>query len=643
MSGKSAVAAETSARAGIARSGWPRWARRHAWVSAAFAFALYLPSLRGGFVYDDHFQILSNRWMKSLQALPEIFGRGVWGFGGGPPSNYYRPLMHLANLFLFQAFGAVPWPFHLANILLHALATALVALLARELLAGPDRPASGPAALAAGLVFAAHPIHTEAVAWIGALPDLGGAAASLAAVLLYVRAARRGTSSRASFAASAALFLLGALFKETALLVPISLLAWEIALAPGASARVRLGRFAPLAAAWAIYLALRIHALGGLSLHVEGRGLGLGSLALSFPDLLARYVRKLFVPWPLDAYSQVSSPDSVWSAEVGIGLGVAVALAIAGGWAWRRDRVALVGILFFLIALGPAFYTPAIGGARFAERYVYLPSAGFALALASLLSRLPEGRLRAAMFAAACGVAVGVASVWTRLPVWENDLALWSDTARKEPKIAHVWYNLGRAQEAAGQFEPALASYGRALELEPQSADAATNAGAIYLREGDLTRAEPLVVRASELQPDSVEAEFNLGFLRFLEADFQQAEVALRRARLADPSACSTSVLLGHALVLSGRPTEALRCYREATAGGCGSAEVQLYRAFAEREEGDLVSAFADLAGGARQASELGEGFLHSPTLRPLVEHPRFGDFLRNFAASRSSLASSTK
>jgi len=124
----------------------------------------YLGILFNGFVFVDDSQILQNPYIRSFQHLKRIFTTNVWAFEGPTVSNYYRPMMSLGYLLCYKIFGLRPYGYHLVSLLFHALIVCLVFVLAERLTG--DRWC----AFVAGAIFALHPIHTESVAWIAAVP-----------------------------------------------------------------------------------------------------------------------------------------------------------------------------------------------------------------------------------------------------------------------------------------------------------------------------------------------------------------------------------------------------------------------------------------------------------------------------------------
>ena len=147
----------------------------------------YGNTLLNNFVYDDSFQVVENPYVHSFRYLKEIFTTTVWSFQGAQGfTNYYRPLMTFGYLLSYQIAGAIPFSFHLANIILHGIVVWLMFYVLR-------RFSGERVALVAAGLFALHPIHTESVAWIAAVTDLELSVFYLATFLLYLRLRRDGS------------------------------------------------------------------------------------------------------------------------------------------------------------------------------------------------------------------------------------------------------------------------------------------------------------------------------------------------------------------------------------------------------------------------------------------------------------------
>ncbi|EAA14710.5 AGAP009112-PA, partial [Anopheles gambiae str. PEST] len=163
---------------------------------------------------------------RAILGNPDVLGTGSWSqmlhndFWGTPlvdsgSHGSYRPLCVASFKLNYLLDGFKPFGYHLVNVLLHSLATGLVVKLARHLL-----PAGRSGVAIAGLLFAAHPIHTEAVAGVVGRADLTGCIFYLLALLAYIRHVRwRQWGDRRQWLALAATVLLAAaalLCKETA-------------------------------------------------------------------------------------------------------------------------------------------------------------------------------------------------------------------------------------------------------------------------------------------------------------------------------------------------------------------------------------------------------------------------------------------
>src|SRR6202165_5814610 len=103
-------------------------------VLSVLAFLPYANTLLNSFVYDDYFQVVENPYVHSFRYLREIFGTTVWSFQGAQGvTNYYRPLMSFGYLLFYQIAGAVPFSFHVANIVLNIVVVLLVFGVVRRL------------------------------------------------------------------------------------------------------------------------------------------------------------------------------------------------------------------------------------------------------------------------------------------------------------------------------------------------------------------------------------------------------------------------------------------------------------------------------------------------------------------------------
>src|SRR5262245_19627355 len=177
--------------------------------------------LGGGFVLDDHFLIEENPRAHSLDGLRFALTTDVQRFqsGAAAPAAYYRPLTLASVVVDYALWGSHPGPFHLANLIAHALAAFLAWRLFTRLFASPWTAA------AVAALWAVHPILSESVAWISGRTDPLATCGVLAALLAWLR--RREGGGALWLALAAAFTYAACLAKESAMLTPLMALVVE--------------------------------------------------------------------------------------------------------------------------------------------------------------------------------------------------------------------------------------------------------------------------------------------------------------------------------------------------------------------------------------------------------------------------------
>jgi protein O-mannosyl-transferase len=493
-----------------------RIARHRLLAGAALAtatFAVFSGSLANGFVYDDSPQILQNAFILNPHLWKQIFTGSVWSFQGGK-TNFYRPLQFACYWVLYRIGGPNPAVFHLLNLMFYVASAWLVYRLARNLFENEF------VALAGALLWALHPVHVEAVAWISALPDVGFAFFTLLAVLCFLSAEHRGTKGLRYHPLAVAPFFVALFFKEMALSFPFLLLAYWFFLGKPESWFRRLMRWSPYFAATLVYVAVRHQALGyvtqgGHLWKITPRGAG------AAVALLGQDTRILFWPVHLNVFRMFYLGLSLHSPWPWITL-----LALVGTL-WLRKREPL---LAFLIAWWPVTLLPVLDIRQLsfpllADRFLYFPSIGPCLALAYLLldwlpHRIPRGRM-----IPAAGCAMGLAMIFCgvqtlrAIPHWRDNKALihYSLTQSPDSPLLHMARGVVLEYER-GDLEGALKEYNTARRLNQQSSwplnldhDYYLALGRILLRTGNKQEAIEDFKKAQVAGPDSSQPSDALG------------------------------------------------------------------------------------------------------------------------------------
>src|SRR5271156_5444574 len=367
---------------------------------------LYSGTLFFEFVWDDGPQIVDNPLIRSWHSLSRVFVSDLW-YHTTRQQVYYRPLFVAWSIVNYALVGLRPWGWHLGAILLHLVATLAVFWLARRL--GLEY---WTAALAT-LIFALHPIHIECVAWISAASDSMVTMFAALAFVAFVNARDPDVRRKTGWRLASLILLAGALLTKEMAISFTALVGLYVWLFPrrnvsGVWAKLReaLASMVPYALVTGAYFILRKVALSHASLQFDVKH-GYGDMALTVPYVLAFYLRQLVLPLGLTGlYFTPYVTTQVFSQFV---LPVVLLSAVAGliyFWARRTgDWVVAFAGCWLLVGLAPALYLRNFGNGDFVrDRYIYLPSIGFAILAAKALRLLPP--LKAWSAAAVQGVAV---------------------------------------------------------------------------------------------------------------------------------------------------------------------------------------------------------------------------------------------
>lgn len=449
------------------------WRDRLAIVAVALAASL--SGFANDYAHDDVSLILDNTRAHDLGGLASILSSPYW-----PPPfppELYRPITSLLMAVEYVLGAGAP-------VVYRVISYALYAVCALGVLSLASRVISRRAALAVALLFAAHPIHVEAVA-------LGVNQAELIVGIVAVLMTRRYLDVRRTRALTArdwtvfaALYVVAALTKENGYVLPAILLAAEGLVDDDTPRRARI------ATLWRGYATLAV--VGGLLLAIRRvvlRGDIVGTFtaeALVQSDVWGRMLTMLQVvpkwlrlfAWP--AHLQIDySPNEIVSstgfgAHEAMGLAMLLAALLLAVFARRRAPAVTFGIAWCAIALFPVANVVVPTSIVLAERTLFLPSIGFLLAVGGAVDwvrrsvtwqEIPTRRV----LATACGVFVllGVARSAQRHTVWRNNARLWLTAGRDAPRSYRVARAQGDAYFALGDIDGAMRQYDAAIGASP--------------------------------------------------------------------------------------------------------------------------------------------------------------------------------
>ena len=363
----------------------------------------------------------------TAENLSLIFSHDYWW--PAPADSLYRPVTLVSYLFNYAALGdgARAFGYHAVNYLLHACNVCLLFALASRLLRNRK------VAFFAAALWAVHPIGTETVTNVAGRADLLATLAVFCGLLMHATSLE--WSGRRRFLALAGIFaftLFGGLSKENALVLPGLLLLWDT-LDWGqfrAHLRGRAASYLVSGAAIAVVFLLRFLVLSARP-WPKAPYLENPLVAADFWTARLTAIKVLGMElWLLLFPAQLSSdrgfnqiPLSGWGdPAVWISLAVICAAVTAALARYRKDRVLYFAAGFTGMALLPTANLLVLLGSIMAERFLYLPAAGFTIAVAALVFRLRNTRAAQALLVALLLLYAG--RTYARNPDWNDNLTL---------------------------------------------------------------------------------------------------------------------------------------------------------------------------------------------------------------------------
>ncbi len=558
---------------------------------------VYYNALSNGFVFDDYLLVVNR------SALPQVVSEPLLAFS--PTALGYRPLRTLSYVLDYRLGGMHPWVFHLNNLIYHWIAACLVFFVTLRLVAS-NAVASSPdtalrTALFAALLWAMHPVQTEAVTYISGRRDiLTGLFFFLGLyAFLRFRAQSRQPAPRgrqASWLLLAVLaYGLGLLSKEMAVTLPLVMLSYDYVYGLrleevkfGWTYVRELGRgiartvwghkylYLPLLlggvcfSLYAVFVALPVWRVGWYG----------GSIATNFLTTARIWVYYLYLLlWPVPlladytgAFAVTRSLFDPWALSA-VGLLLVLFLVTMG--TLRYSRLAAFSGLWIAITLLPVSHIIPYPE-MMAEHYLYIPSFGFCLLVALGLARLTEGFKPQASSLWKMVVGYGLLVIFLifyagrtviRNRDWRDDLTFYNRVVRDNPYSARARLGLGYAYDRGGLTRMGIQQYLAGLRIDPRDPRLYTNLGAAHLKLKELGEAELVYQKALKLGFRSSELLNNLGFLYTQKGEFGKARAALEQAeKLAKRGDPAVQANWGFLYEVQNKLPEALQAYRKAKA-----------------------------------------------------------------------------
>lgn len=578
--------------------------QRMLWLQAAivfgFAFLLYANTLGHEYAVDDTLVILKNSLTKQgIEAIPQIMTTDAfYGFFGEDykfvAGGRYRPLSLVTFAIEWELFGKTPFVSHLVNVLLYGITGVVLLFLLYRLLNSkiPESWALTVPFMAA-LLFIGHPIHTEAVANIKGRDEIMGFLFAILTLWFSIRYVMK--ERMRELITALVMFMLALLSKEN----PITFLA-VIPLAMYVFTDAKPQHYAytmiPLLVLSGIYIYLRQTftdvALDAETNEVLNQPFLYASVAEKYATIshiLGKYLKLLFVPHPLTHdyyYNQI--PMIGWSNIKAWGP-LLINLGLGGYALYRLPKRDLLSfsILYYFITLSIVSNIVVVVGTTMSERFLFMPSLGFALAIAVLLQRLASKLSNSSFTAqsvfwspAVVGILIAILGLYSfktvhRNQAWKNDFTLFQTDVKHSPNSAKIRNALGgelvaQSKEVDSEatkeeyLNRAIKHLNKAIDIYPTYLNAWLLLGnAHYNLTDDPDQAKPYYEKTIELKPSYFEGNYNLGSIYLENDDYKEAIPYLKEAVQIEPQKFEARYNLAEAYLKGGQPDKAIDEYNK--------------------------------------------------------------------------------
>jgi tetratricopeptide (TPR) repeat protein len=500
----------------------------------------YVQTLLYPLVWDDATFIEKNTSIHTLSPIQKFFtDSSTLSSQELYNDKIYRPLRTVVFALLFRAVGAEPFAFHLTSVLLHAACSLLVLLIVLEMRMGLA------AAFVSSCLFAVHPVHTEAVTWVSSLGDVLSSLFFLLAFLLFVR----GRTTQKAIAL-VLLFPLAMLSKEMGITWPAVLMAWWIWQRQKNPTAVKKGDLLWIASGFAVavlYFVCRGHVLGGYGQDPLSLDLFIDSLG-RLPMVVGTYAKVLV--WPFQLSSLHKNIDlSTIGTTIQIGALITLAFLVAAVlYGYYKKSVLGFWAAWFWITLSPVLnFVPL--KIHVAERFVYLPSVAFCVALGVAFSfvqnRYPPSRLPRIV---GIGVlAVLVVGTIVRNRTWKSSLAVYQEQINQENPSPYAYWNLGHYAASQGDWPTAINAFSNLVVSEREATVIYDKMAFWYLQMKNHQQAIKLSLQSLDLDPENWVAYNNLGFAKLQSGKTKEAIILFNKAIAFNPKSYDAHMALGNA------------------------------------------------------------------------------------------------
>jgi tetratricopeptide (TPR) repeat protein len=549
----------------------PNAFRRKVVLVALFLFFisfLYWDSLKNDFINWDDQMIYGNQAIRSLdwRNVLQMFV---------PGKGTYQPIRVLSYAIDYKFWGLNPLGYHLTSVFFYLLTCIVIfftsRLLSKNILPLLSAGSHNRIAFFTAFLFAAHPVHVEAVTWLAARKEVLQGFFLFFSFYLYLQVREsQEAKKRLIYIGSVLLtFLLAILSKPSAVVLPGLLILYEVA-RQGSTVRSLVKErwlFFSISGAFSLLFSLILFkAMGWAGSFLPFYGGSLSTNLIVSVYLILYNIKLLAFTTGYSAAYTITASFKFFSKWTLAAFGLTFLLFVIALWSRKKTSVFFFTFFWFFIAVLPFLNIIPIT-VLLADRYVFIASFGYCLLLGFFFNSCYEVKKGSEASWFFKGIAVSLfillISEYSYLTfcqnrIWRDSYTLWSDAVRKYPEGNLANAMMGLVYMEKGKDEEAVKYLKKAVRIRPIDVLSLNNLAITYWRLGQPEEALKAFTTAVRLEPDDDSIKLNLSVFYQSQKEYKRSEEILKNLLMKDPNNGNLRLRLGHLYKKAGQFREAI-------------------------------------------------------------------------------------
>jgi tetratricopeptide (TPR) repeat protein len=467
-----------------------------------FILICYSNTFDNAFIYDDEIFIINNRFLREFQYFSKFFTESA-GAGAYNSDNFYRPIQLLLYGIAYQLFELDVRAYHTINIVLHILNSLLIYSFVNNLF--PKKKAG----LLTAIIFAIHPIHTEAISYINGTAEPLFLLFSLLTIISFFK----GKEHYFYYFLAVFFNIIALLSKETAIVLPLVIIAADLTIRKFRFKKIPLYLLFALINSSFVYIRLSVLNFNNSPVPFSNpyniSNIYTESLKVrlcTFLSSVTEYLKILVYPFDLkydrvDVATLTSEP-----VEVRFAIVLLLTFILLAFKSLKGDRITFFCVTWPLIFLLPVSGIVPVNGI-IKEHWLYAPSVGFLLGVVIFINSYLRWIRYLAFTIIICGLLYGTIE---RNKDWQSPEAFYNAILEHNPDIARVHNNLGKLYDEAGNTRYAEYHYKKAIELADYYPETRHNLGLLFFNEQRIKEGIEQLELALKIDPDFIYSHITL-------------------------------------------------------------------------------------------------------------------------------------